>query len=132
MSLPVIRQQNASQIRMTVKNDSEQIERFAFVPIRRAPDSRNGRHVHVVLAQHNLQTNAMVFGGREKMVVDFEARIFFNAAIDATNISQKIEPTFRPTLQKSTHGRHLLSWNDDGRLAKSMDDFRNPFRMFML
>src|SRR5882762_10489723 len=39
MALPVVRQENAAQVRMTVKDHAEQIISLSLVPIRRSPDS---------------------------------------------------------------------------------------------
>jgi len=61
MSLPIIGQQNATQIGMAVEDHAKQIKRLALVPIRRSPNAGDTRYVSVFLVQHNLQTNAMVF-----------------------------------------------------------------------
>src|ERR1700754_3768766 len=96
VSLPIVRQQNAAQIRMSVEDDAKQIKRLALVPIRGAPHAGNGRHVRVFFTQHDLQTHAMMFCSGEEMIIDFETRVFFNAAIRATDVRQKIEPAFWP------------------------------------
>src|SRR2546425_1023682 len=55
VTLPIVRQEYAPQIRMTVKNYAEQIVCFSFVPIGSAPNSCHGWHVRVVLVQQNLE-----------------------------------------------------------------------------
>ena len=54
MSLPIVRQQNPPQIRMTVENHAEQIVSFAFVPVCSSPYAGDGWHVNVFLVQQNL------------------------------------------------------------------------------
>ena len=66
------------------------------------------------------------------MVIDFEARLFFDSTIRAANIRQKIETSFRPRLQKRTSCDDVLSGNDKGRLAERDDHFANPLRVFTL
>src|SRR6185436_7405677 len=63
VSLPVIRQEDASQIRMPVENHTKQIKRLTFVPIRRSPHTSDARNMSVLLVQQHLQANAMVFSG---------------------------------------------------------------------
>src|SRR6185369_839740 len=63
VSLPIVRQQNATQIRVAVEDHAKQIKRLAFVPVRGAPNSGDTRHVRVFLVQQHLQTNSMVLSG---------------------------------------------------------------------
>src|SRR5688572_25289605 len=44
VSLPILRQQNAAQIRMPIKNDAKHVERLALVPVCRLPNAGDGRH----------------------------------------------------------------------------------------
>src|SRR5689334_14550359 len=53
VSLPIIWQENAAQIGMSVKNDAKQIVGFALVPIRRPPDSCDSRHMRVFFVQQD-------------------------------------------------------------------------------
>src|ERR1051326_1182868 len=63
VALPVIRQKNAAQIRMIVKDHTEQIKGLALVPIRGSPDSGHSRHVQVFFVQQNLQTQTLICPG---------------------------------------------------------------------
>ena len=63
ISLPIIGEQNATQIRMAVKDHAKEIKRVALVSIRGSQNTGDTRHVSVFLVQHDLQTNAMVFSG---------------------------------------------------------------------
>ena len=91
MALPVVRQKNAAQIRMTVKDHTEQIVSLSLVPIRRPPNSRDCLDMNIVLGKHHLETNSMMLCGREEMIVDFKPRLFFRAAIKAAKVRQKVE-----------------------------------------
>ena len=132
MSLPIIRQQNSPEIRMAVKNHSEQVKRLAFVPIRGAPQTGDARYVNVVLVQHHFNSNAMIFSGREKVIIDFETRFLFNSAIRTANVCEEIKTSFRPRLQKRTCIKEVFARYDKRRLAERNDDFRDPFGMLTL
>ena len=60
MSLPIVGQENAAQVRMIIKNHSEQVVSFSFVPIGCAPDAGNTRHVRIILTQHYFQTHSVM------------------------------------------------------------------------
>ena len=91
MALPIVRQENSSQIRMIVKNNSEQVVGFALVPVCRAPYACDCRHMNVLLIEQYFQPKTVKLGRREQVIVDFKARLFFGAAIDATKIGKKVE-----------------------------------------
>src|SRR5258707_5473540 len=99
MSLPIIRQKDATQIRMVVKNNSKQIECFALVPISRAPDTGDARHPRIIFVKQHFQTHAMMFQRGKQMIVDFKARLFLGSAIKAAevrkNIELKVERSFK-------------------------------------
>src|SRR5713226_3923043 len=91
MALPIIRQEYATQVRMTIEDNAKQIVCFALVPVRSTPHARYGWHVNIVFVQHNLQAQPMVLCGREQVVIDFEPRLFFRPAIKPTQVGQKVE-----------------------------------------
>ena len=86
MALPVVRQKDAAQIRMTVKDHTEQIVSLSLVPIGRPPNSRDCLDMNLVFAEHYLETNSMMLCGREQMIVDFKPRLFFRTAIKAAKV----------------------------------------------
>jgi hypothetical protein len=51
MSLPIIRQQDAAQVRVLVEDHSEQVVSLSFMPVRGAPDARDARYVQVVFIE---------------------------------------------------------------------------------
>src|SRR6266516_765228 len=53
MTFPVIRQEYAAQIGMPVEDHAEQIIGLPLVPVCRAPNSGNARHVNIILVQHD-------------------------------------------------------------------------------
>src|SRR5262245_61327219 len=94
MSLPVFRQQDSSQIRMSIEYHTKQIVRFPLVPVSSAPNTGNAVYMDIVFIQQHLQTPTMVFCRREQMIVDFEARLFFDPPIYATKVRQEIKACF--------------------------------------
>jgi hypothetical protein len=65
MALPIVRQQNPSQIRVPIKDHAKQIKRLTLVPIPRSPNSTNRGHVNVSFVQQNLQPDPVVLLRRE-------------------------------------------------------------------
>src|SRR5712691_10516198 len=51
VALPIIGQEDATQIGMAVENHAKQIVSFALVPVRRPPHAAYGRHVNIVFVQ---------------------------------------------------------------------------------
>ena len=51
MSLPIVREQNSTQIRMAIENYTKQIERLTLVPIRCLPNSGDCRDASVFLVK---------------------------------------------------------------------------------
>ena len=66
------------------------------------------------------------------MVINFEARFLFGLTISAANVGEKIEARFGRRLQERTGVGDVLPREDNRRLAKSIDDFTNPFRVLTL
>ena len=117
MASPIIRQKNAAQIGMSVKNDSKQIISFALVPIGGSPNGGYRSHVRVIIIQQNLQTHTVMPCRGKQVIVHLEARLFFGAAIESTQVSQKIEFVTRSRLEELTSTDDMLTRNDDGRFA---------------
>src|ERR1700677_847759 len=61
ISLPFIRHQNASQLRMAFEHDSEHVVAFALQPVCRGPDFANARH-GFVFGGMRFQAHALVLG----------------------------------------------------------------------
>src|SRR5262249_22292871 len=104
MSLPVVRQKDAAQIRMIIKDHPKQIVGFALVPIRAAPHWGDAGYVRVILVEDNLQSHPVKLCGREQMIVDFKARLFFRTAIETAQVRKKIEFQARGAFQEGTGG----------------------------
>src|ERR1041385_7416451 len=113
---------------MTVKDHAEHVEGFALVPVRCFPNAGHGRDVRVFLVKQYFQSDAMVFSRREKVVIHFETRLLFNAAIRTTDISKKVETCVWRRLQKFASLDNAFARHDDRRLAESEDYFAHPFR----
>ena len=66
------------------------------------------------------------------MVVDFETRFFLRSAIEATNVSEKVELQTRRALEKCARSNDVLARDDNGGFAQRLDNFIRPFRMLTL
>ena len=132
MTLPVIWQQDATQIRMLVKDHPEKIVSLSLVPIRCAPDAGNAGNVRIVFIEQHLQSDAVMFGSREQVIVDFEPRLFLGSAIESAKVSQEIK--FQPwsSFEKATSGDDVFARHDDGGLAEGLHNLDDPFLMFTL
>ena len=126
MSLPIVGQKDATQIRVIIKNHSEQIVSFALVPFRCSPDAGDARYVWVVFIHDNFQTNAMKLRGRKQVIVYFEARFFFRPTIESADIGKEIEFQTRRSFKKRANVDDVLAWNDQRRFAERFDNFAQP------
>src|SRR6266849_7236788 len=117
---------------MSVKDDAEEIESLALMPVCGSPNARNRRHMNVTFVKLNLQSKPVMLGGREEMVVNLETRLFFHATIDATKISQKIKVRLRPSCQCVANVNDMQSGNYRGHLAECFDNLSHPVSVFML
>src|SRR5229473_4415660 len=74
MPFPLIRQQNALQIRMAFENDAEHVVALAFKPIGRGPDLDHARH-RLILCRMRFQAQPFVF--REGVEIEDDVEAFF-------------------------------------------------------
>src|SRR6185295_5088363 len=132
MSLPVLRQQDTSQIWMPIKNHPKQIIRLTLVPISCSPNAGDTIYVDVVLIQQYLQAPAVILCRREQVIVHLEPRFFLSAAIGTTKIRQEIKPRFRPRFQKAANGSYVLPGHNKRCFSQGFDDFDNPVRVLTL
>src|SRR5437868_305039 len=132
MSLPIVGQQNATQIRVIIKNHSEQVVSFALVPIRCSPDARHTRYVWVVFIHDSFQTNTMKLRSRKQVIVYFEARFFFRPTIEAADVGKEIEFQTRRSFKKRANVDDVLAGNDQRRFAKRFDNFADPASVLAL
>src|SRR5271168_3695010 len=63
IAFPLVRQQDALQIRMPFENNSKHVEALALEPVRRRPHFADARH-RLVLARVSLQTHPLVLRER--------------------------------------------------------------------
>src|SRR2546421_1560079 len=81
MPLPIRRQKNAPQIRMIVKDDTEEIVNFTLWPISRRPDAGNA--FDSLAIGTDFQTHALVLRNRVQLVNNFERRFLVVRPMDA-------------------------------------------------
>src|SRR5690242_11955892 len=117
---------------MTVEDDAKEIERLALMPVCRLPHAGHCLYVNIVFVQHDFQAYAVMLRRREEVIVDLETRLFFDTAIGAANVCQKVELCLRRRLQELTRGDDVFAWHDHGRLAQGGDHFGDPLRMLTL
>ena len=128
MSLPIVGQKYPPQVRMSVEDNSKQIESFAFVPICRAPNAGNCRHVRVVFVNNDLQPQAMMLCCRKQMVVHFESRLFFHTAVRTANIRKEIKLRVRASFKFRTYFNDVSCRNDRCDFAQRLDDLASPIQ----
>ena len=75
MPYPIRWQHDAIETGMIAKNDAEQVEHFAFVPIGGAPDVADGFQL-LIFRNGNNQAYPIVMADGVQEIDDFEARIF--------------------------------------------------------
>src|SRR6185369_12747020 len=132
MSLPIVGQENATQIWMFVKDDSKQIESFALVPVRSAPDSSDCGHMRVIFIKQNLEPQAMKLSGRKQVIVHLEARFCFGPSIKSADVRQKIELQPRILFKKMAGRDDVFTRNNDCGFTQGLNLMRDPFRMLTL
>src|SRR5439155_20634844 len=72
MPFPIRRQQNAPQVWMIVKDDTEEIVDLTLQPISDRPDA--GHAFNPLILRVDFQTHTLVFRNRIQVVNDFERR----------------------------------------------------------
>ena len=132
MALPVVRQQYATQVRMSVEDNTEEIVSFALMPVCRAPNAGNGRHVNVAFIQKDFQPEPVVLRGGEQMIVDFKARLLFNAAVSAANVGEEIEPRIGFGFQRGSHFNNMQRRHNRGHFAEGLNNLGYPVAVFTL
>ena len=66
------------------------------------------------------------------MIVDFKPRFFFDPAVRAADVRQKIEARFRIGFQKRTRRHDVFARHDDRDLVERINHVGDPLRMFTL
>ena len=117
---------------MSVKDDSEKIKRFALMPVSRPPNSGDGRQMNIIFLEQHLQPKPVMLGGGKEVVINFESRLFFDSAIHATKIGQKVKARLRPDLKLTADVGNVESRNGRGHFAERLDDLTDPIRMCTL
>src|SRR5439155_4654022 len=132
VTLPVIRQKEAAQIRMSVEDYPKKIVRLALVPVRGAPNSGDGRHVYVVFVEQDLEPEPLITLRRKEVIVDFKTWVFFRPTIESAQVGEEIKLEARSQFHEPARGHYLLAWDGNRRLAQRFDNFGGPIRVFTL
>src|SRR6266581_761227 len=114
IALPFIRQQNALQIRMPGKYNSEHVKHFAFLPIRRGPDTYDARYFFGVRRMH-FQPQALV--PREGVQIENHIETLLTLRpIDGRQIRKHVEFFFVAQVQRHFRQSSAIH-GQDGLLA---------------
>src|SRR5215218_386802 len=124
MPVEIRGKQNATQVGMAFENDTEHIERLAFMPVCCFPDVCHSPHVRCILAQKHLQTKAVEMDRREEMIIHLESRIFFRPSVGSADVGEQIKAL--STFQVLADLIDRIAGNDSSDLAKSVDYVRDP------
>src|SRR6266498_2944840 len=107
---------------MPVENYAKEIKGFAFMPVCRTPDPRDCRHMHAGFVKDNFQAEPMMLCRREEMIIDFKARLFFNATINSAEVGKEIKLGIRVRLQGSAYVNNVYARHDCGYFAMRLDN----------
>ncbi len=113
---------------MSLKVNAKQIKNFAFQPVGPGPH-RHERLDHRMLGGNaGAQRDASGARDGNQLIVQFKAR-FEGKAIEAGDITQKVEIEGRIVSTLQGDGPQQVVWNDEGGLAVILDDLRDRLRV---
>jgi hypothetical protein len=127
MSLPVFGHEDATQIRMALEVDSEQVIDLALEGVGARPDRHDGGHSGVVTRKSNLEAEALPRLDRIQMVNCLETR-FVGIMIERGNVRKIIEEKAGHVAQELT-GPYQTLRPDEKRhfIAKYLSVFNRPW-----
>ncbi len=74
----------------------------------------------------------MMFCCREEMVINFKARLFFNATINSADVGEEIKLRILVRLQSSAYVNNVYARHDCGYFAMRLDNLSHPVAVFTL
>src|SRR5258708_13495420 len=98
MAFPILREEDAAQIRMSREADAEKIENLALQPIGARPDRNKRIHDGIVSRQADAKPDSVAPGDGDEAVVHFEARLELET-VSASGIGEEVKlnvPAFPP------------------------------------
>src|SRR5690348_13401014 len=114
MSDPALWHQQASQMRMPVKNNSEHVPDFALVPIGRGPDAHYSRQGKAVFRQSYLDADICVPLERKEMIDNrkiarrLTVAMLPHTLIDGREVIQHLVRTVEIFFEKAEHAEHAI------------------------
>src|SRR5215469_3801765 len=114
MSDPTLWHQQALQMRMPLKNNSEHVPHFALVPIGSGPDARYSRQGKVVLRQRYLDADIFVPLERKEMIDNSKIALRLtvtmlpHALIDGREVIQHLVRTIDILFEKAEQAEHAI------------------------
>jgi hypothetical protein len=102
------------------------------MPVRRAPNSGNGRDPGVIFVNHHLQPEPVKHRGGKEVIVNFKPWFFLDSPIDTAKVCKEIKTRVRRGLQVRAHSDYLIARHKRSNLAERLRDLRDPIRMLRL
>ena len=112
MALPFIGHHDAAEIGMAGKADTEEIEDFAFVEVRRGPHRRDAGDFRVEFDQ-DAEPDALLQAVRKNVVGHLKSG-FVRIPVDAGDIFEKV---ISRGLEGSAHGAKVIAVDPQGQFA---------------
>src|ERR1700730_4207279 len=122
MALPIVRHQDAMQVRVSLETNAEKIIDFALVPIRRGPDGDKRGEYRILTRNPDAQPQRLAQGDRNQVVIYLETR-FDGEAVYRRNIRKKIKLQSRLCLQKFRGSPKVLRRQHNSEFAAKLGDF---------
>src|SRR5215469_15570659 len=120
MADPTLWQQQALQMRMPVKNNSEHVPHFALVPIGSGPDARYSRQGEAVFRQGYLDADIFVPLERKEMINirkiarRLSVAMLTHALIDGREVIQHLVRTVDVFFEKAEQAEHAVLRHPNG------------------
>src|ERR1051325_4955798 len=120
MSFPIWREKQTPQVGMVRESDAEQIEDFAFEPVRSRP---NARHALDAAAGPDFQAHALVGVDGKQVVHDLERRLTTIGVMHTRQIGKVVKTYFAIAFKVITDSDDLIARDVDGELTNKLRRF---------
>src|SRR5690554_1658460 len=115
VTLPGGRAENTAEVRMSGKDDAEQVPHFPLLPVGSRPQANGGGHVQVAALQGHLETDVTIAGKRGEMVDHSEIAgwlafaMYAYAFVDGGSIQQHFVARTTVVAQVAQHRDDLVT-----------------------
>ncbi len=126
MAFPVLREENAAQIRMSRETDAEKIENFALQPIGARPYRNKRIHDGIVSRQADAKPDSVAPGDGDQVIIQFEARLD-GKTVDAGGIGKEVKLKGGVLAASLGGAAQQFARHDDGCFAAKLNDLGDGF-----